>query len=147
MHAIIEQDCCENSSRPNRHGIGKGPMTANGAPIKKYGMGKGLMTQSCAYGKKHGIGKGLMAVWTGTNPDAIDFPYVGYCSGSATQKKKKKRVQPRESVLVCTPIHFFSYLQTIIFLEMEIEFSYSLCRENWQTKKKIRRRLLLEIER
>ncbi|KAK6156217.1 hypothetical protein DH2020_010465 [Rehmannia glutinosa] len=97
-HAFLNpQACCENIP-PKRHGIGKGLMTSKGAPIKKHGMGKGLMTHQGAPGKKHGIGKGLMTVRRGTNPDASDFPYVAYCSESTIQKKKK-RVQPRESIM------------------------------------------------
>ncbi|KAL9164032.1 hypothetical protein ABFS82_06G079800 [Erythranthe guttata] len=97
-HAILDyQTCCENNSHVKRRGIGKGPMTASGAPIKKHGMGKGLMTQKGVNGKTHGIGKGLMTAARGTNPDASDFPYVAYCRQSATQKKK--RVQPRESIM------------------------------------------------
>lgn len=116
MHAILDyQACCENSSPAERHGIGKGPMTANGAPVMKHGMGKGLMTQKGASRKKHGIGKGLMTVCQGTNPDARDFQYVAYCAESVIQKKKK-RVQPRESILVHPLIHLFSCLMTIMYL-------------------------------
>ncbi|XP_011077227.1 homeobox-DDT domain protein RLT3 isoform X2 [Sesamum indicum] len=98
MHAILDyQACCENSSPAQRHGIGKGPMTANGAPIKKHGMGKGLMTQKGAPGKKHGRGKGFMTVWQGTNHVARDFAYGANSSELAIQKKKN-RVQPRESL-------------------------------------------------
>ncbi|KAK4431168.1 Homeobox-DDT domain protein RLT3 [Sesamum alatum] len=98
MHAILDyQACCENSSSAQRHGIGKGPMTANGAPIKKHGMGKGLMTQKGVPGKRHGIGKGFMTVWQGANPAATDFAY-GANSSENTIEKKKNRVQPRESI-------------------------------------------------
>lgn len=101
MHAILDYEtCCENSLPALRHGIGKGPMTSNGPPLKKYGMGKGLMTLKSVLRKNHGIGKGLMTGWQGEDPDATDFPYLPYSSERATQKKKK-RVQPRESILVC----------------------------------------------
>ncbi|GFP91003.1 hypothetical protein PHJA_001244300 [Phtheirospermum japonicum] len=97
MHAILNYEvCCENIS-PKKRGNGKGPMTAKGAPQKKHGMGKGLMTQMGVPGKTHGIGKGLMTFCRGTNPDANDLPFVAYCSESTIPKKK--RVQPRESIL------------------------------------------------
>ncbi|KAL0317160.1 UNVERIFIED_CONTAM: Homeobox-DDT domain protein RLT3 [Sesamum angustifolium] len=72
MHAILDyQACCENSSPAQRHGIGKGPMTAKGAPIKKHGM----------------------------DLVARDFAYGANSSEIAIQKKKN-RVQPRESIAV-----------------------------------------------
>ncbi|KAL8538980.1 hypothetical protein ACS0TY_000836 [Phlomoides rotata] len=99
MHAILDYEtCCENSSPALRHGIGKGPMTSNGPPLKTYGMGKGLMTLKSFLRKRHGMGKGLMTGWQGADPDATDFPYLPYSGERATQKKKK-RVQPRESIL------------------------------------------------
>lgn len=107
MHAVLDYEtCCESSPHAQRHGTGKGPMTAHGAPVKKYGMGKGLITG--APRNKHGIGKGLMMFQRGTNPDGRDCQYA-YSSGGIIQKKKK-RAQPRESILVCSSILFYMYL-------------------------------------
>ncbi|KAH6762645.1 hypothetical protein C2S52_020078 [Perilla frutescens var. hirtella] len=99
MHAILDYEtCCESSPLAQRHGNGKGPMTAHGPAVKKYGMGKGFMIQSGAPRNNHGIGKGLMMGWRGKNPNTRDLQYGAYNSGSIIQKKKK-RAQPRESIL------------------------------------------------
>ncbi|PIN09263.1 hypothetical protein CDL12_18165 [Handroanthus impetiginosus] len=97
MRAILDYQAYCEKSVPVRHGIGKGPMTAEGAPIKKYGMGKGLMTQKGGPGKNHGIGKSLMTVWQLRNPNATNFPYGANC-GESNIQKKKKRVQLQESI-------------------------------------------------
>ncbi|XP_057778716.1 homeobox-DDT domain protein RLT3 [Salvia miltiorrhiza] len=92
------ETCCEGSPHVQRHGMGKGPMTAHGGPVKKYGMGKGLMTKDSVRRNKYGIGKGLMMIGRGTNPGARDLQY-GACSSGSVIQKKKKRAQPRESIL------------------------------------------------
>ncbi|KAL3650654.1 hypothetical protein CASFOL_007057 [Castilleja foliolosa] len=125
MHAILNYEACRDKILPKKSANGKGPIRAKGAPIKKHGMGKGLMTQMGDPGKTHGIGKGLMTqigdpgkthgigkglmtqmgvpgkthsigkglmtVCRGSNPDASDLP--------ENSIPKKKRVQPRESIL------------------------------------------------
>lgn len=97
MHAVLDYEtCCESSPHVQRHGTGKGPMTAHGAPVKKYGMGKGFITG--APRNKHGIGKGLMMFQRGTKFDGRDCQYNAYSTGGIIQKKKK-RAQPRESIL------------------------------------------------
>ncbi|KAK4480454.1 hypothetical protein RD792_013527 [Penstemon davidsonii] len=94
MHTIIDyQDCCEKSSPAQRHGIGKGPMTAKRAPTKKHGIGKCLMTQKVAPGKRHGIGKGLMSVWRNTHPNARDF-------ASAANRKLANKDQAKRKISV-----------------------------------------------
>lgn len=108
MHAVLDYEtCCETSSHAQRHGTGKGPMTAHGAPVKKYGMGKGFITG--APRNKHGIGKGLMMFQRGAKFDGRDCQNNAYSTGGIIQKKKK-RAQPRESLLVCSPILFYMYL-------------------------------------
>lgn len=111
MHALSDYEtCCEGSLPARGYGMGKGPMTAHGAPAKKYGMGKGLMIQNSV--PKNGIGKGLMMIGRGANTHARGFKYDACSSGSVIQKKKK-RVQPRESILVCSPVLCFSYLNKL----------------------------------
>lgn len=99
--------CCEGSPHAQSHGMGKGPMTAHGGPVKKYGMGKGLMTKGSVRRHKYGIGKGLMS--------SRDFEH-GSCSSGNVIQKKKKRAQPHESILVCSSLLCFSYLAKYIFL-------------------------------
>ncbi|XP_042000003.1 homeobox-DDT domain protein RLT3-like [Salvia splendens] len=91
LHTISDYDtCCEGSPHAQSHGMGKGPMTAHGGPVKKYGMGKGLMTKDSVRRHKYGIGKGLMS--------SRDFEH-GSCSSRNVIQKKKKRAQPHESIL------------------------------------------------
>ncbi|KAL1546123.1 homeobox-DDT domain protein RLT3-like [Salvia divinorum] len=98
MHTMSDYEtCCEGSPHAQSHGMGKGPMTAHGGPVKKYGMGKGLMTKDSVRRHKYGIGKGLM-ICQGTNPGSGDFEY-GSCSNGNVIQKKKKRGQPQESIL------------------------------------------------
>ncbi|XP_073314795.1 homeobox-DDT domain protein RLT3-like isoform X1 [Primulina huaijiensis] len=99
MHAMLDyQVCCENCSLGNRHGAGKGPMTAKGAPTKKHGMGKGFMSESNVPGKKHGKGKSLITVWRVRNPDATDFS-DGVDFNESTIQKKKKRLQRQQAIV------------------------------------------------
>ncbi|XP_042054023.1 homeobox-DDT domain protein RLT3-like [Salvia splendens] len=96
MHAMSDYEtCCEGSPHAQRYGMGKGPMTTHGGPGKKYGMGKGLMNKDSVRRHKYGIGKGLVIC---TNPGSRDSEYSSCSSGSVIQKKKKQ-VQPKESIL------------------------------------------------
>lgn len=108
MHAIIDYEvCCENSSLGQRHGSGKGPISAKAVPTRKHGMGKGLMSGSNAPGKKHGKGKSLMTVCRVKNPDAIDFPH-GVNFNESTIQKKKKRLQRQQAIVVCSLFYLFT---------------------------------------
>ncbi|KAL3520941.1 hypothetical protein ACH5RR_019090 [Cinchona calisaya] len=100
-HGIGKGLMTKNGAPVRRHGIGKGLMTKNGAPVKRHGIGKGLMTKKSAPVRKHGIGKGLMTVWRVTNPDGRDFPSgIGSSTSSSLSViVKRKSLQRRQSLM------------------------------------------------
>lgn len=100
-HGIGKGLMTKNGAPVKRHGIGKGLMTKASLALKKHGIGKGLMTKKSAPVKKHGIGKGLMTVWRVTNPDGGDLP-TGIGSSTFSNfsfLKKKKSLQRRQSLM------------------------------------------------